>query len=102
MKNIIFPAFIFAAMLITAIAVVSVNGKGTESESSYAIGNDGGYIPVYKVNCTAQRIADTVEVIWNGNEYSAYVSPESEIKTGDKIRCTFIIYEGNVELVDIN
>ena len=99
MKNAILT-IIIGAMFIIALFVTKEIGKSAETQS-YAIANDGGYVPMYKVQTNAIRIQDTVEVEWNGNVYSAYVDPESEIQTGDLITCSFIIYEGDVELVDI-
>ena len=96
----IFMAIIMFA-IVAFIVVVNENGKGNGTET-YVVANDGGYIPVYRVSCTAERYGNKVYVIWDGNEYAAYVDEQSTIETGDTITATFIIYEGNAELVDIN
>lgn len=101
MKN-IFAALIVGLFLILVMGLlVACDMNGTEMQAQYATANDGGYLPVYRVSAKAIRGTDYVEVEWNGNSYSAYISPESEIKTGDQITCLFSVYEGNVELIDI-
>ena len=100
MKN-IFAALIVGLFLVLAVAFLVACDTNMETPANYAIAADGEYLPIYKANCTAQRIADTVEVIWNGNSYSAYLSPESEIQTGDKVIAVFTIFEGEVQLINI-
>lgn len=104
LKSVIMAVVMLFAVMVL-IFVLDNKGKGIESETkrqTYSIANDGGYVPTYHNICEAKRLGNEVYVTWKGNEYSAYLSPESEIQTGDKIMCTFIIYEGNVELVAIN
>lgn len=76
-----------------------INLNGTETET-YLNGNDG-YVPVHYVACTAMRSGDHVDVEYKGNLYSAYVTNDSEIQTGDRIICMFAYNEGEIELVDI-
>ena len=97
MRNLII--LLVGAMLI--VALISIGNNSTETQSQYAIANDGGYVPVYRVQAPAMRIGNVVEVEWRGETYSAYLTPESEIQTGDMITCTFLVYEGNVEFISI-
>ena len=102
MKNNLFAALIVGLFLILVMGLlVACDMNGMETPADYAIATDGEYLPIYKVNCTAQRIADTVEVEWNGNAYSAYLTPESEIQTGDQVVAVFTIFEGEVQLINI-
>jgi len=96
-----FIAGLFLAILVLSMAFLIAKGNAKGNGMEYAIGNDGGYVPVYTIRCVAMRMADTVEVEWNGNLYVCYVNPESEIQTGDIITCRFMSYEGNLELIDI-
>ena len=77
-----------------------VNLNGTETETHW-YANDGEYVPIYRIRSAAIRLENTVEVDLNGNSYSCYVSPESEIQTGDIITAVFYCYNGNYELIDI-
>ena len=106
MKNNIIGLIILALLLaLTMVSLIKLDGAvinvtGTETET-YLNGNDGGFIPVYYVTCNAIRSTDYIEVEWNGNLYSAWIEPESEIQTGDRITCGFAFYEGEAELIDI-
>ena len=101
-KDLIAIAFLTILVMSMFFLIAKGNAKGNGTErQTYAIGNDGGYVPVYAIRCMAMRMADTVEVEWNGNLYTCYIDPESEIQTGDIITCRFMSYEGNYELIDI-
>ena len=108
-KNILGVLFValFTLLMVAFFVVISKSnatiGIRTETETPfYLTGNDGGYIPVYHVQVTATRIADVVEVEVNGNQYSAYVTSDSEIQTGDQIVCKFACYEGELEFIGID
>ena len=93
---------LFIALVIgLMVACDSTNGIGTETETYYKA-NDGEYLPIYRITTTAIRIDDCVEVEYNGNLYSAHLSPESEIQTGDRIVALFTMYEGELQFVGIN
>ena len=103
LKSVLMAVIMLAVVMVLIFVLDNKGkGKGITSETNYAIANDNGYVPTYRNICEAKRLGNEVYVTWLGNEYSAYLSPESEIQTGDKIMCTFVIYEGNVELVAIN
>ena len=104
-NNLIGAIVVALFILIVTVSLIKLDGtesnlNGTETEI-YLNGNDGGYIPVYYTTCTAIRSTNHVEVEWNGNLYSCWIEPESEIQTGDRIVCGFAFYEGNAELIDI-
>ena len=98
---------LIVALFILVIMVSLIKLDGTETEidltqsETYWNGNGNEYIPIHYVTCTAIRGTNHVEVEWNGNLYSCLIEPESEIQTGDRITATFIIYEGNAELINI-
>ena len=102
MKN-VFAALIVGLFLIlaTGLMVACDNEIAPEPETYYKAA-DGEYLPIYKINTTAIRIDDCVEVEYNGNLYSAHLSPESEIQTGDRIVALFTMYEGELQFVGIN
>ena len=108
-KNILGVAIItlFTLLMVAFFVVISKSnatiGIRTETETPfYLTGNDGGFIPVYYIKATATRMADVVEVEVNGNQYSAYITPDSEIQTGDQIVCKFACYEGELEFIGID
>ena len=98
MKNIIALIVIIAGVMLI-ITLFSYNPEIVSQ--SYAIANDGKYIPVYKVQVPAMRMENVVEVEWNGKIYSAYLDTNSEIETGNIITCTFALYEGEYEFIGI-
>ena len=100
---------IIIALFLLVVAIVCVkytdakhassisNLDGTETE----INSNGNGNSVYQVRCVAQRISDTVEVEWNGNVYSAYVTSESKIQTGDFVTAVFEVGKNGTEFVGI-